>query len=464
MLNSSGIRPTRVELGEMLRLAWPVVLAQVGIMLMGVVDTAMVGRVSTSAVAAVALGHIYWVNVTIVGLGILMVLDPVVSQATGAKDHESVARGVQRGALMALALSVPTALLLIPGEFFLRILRQPADVAPIAATFARISIIGVVPFYLFFAMRQSLQAMAKVKPVVIAIVVSNFVNFALDYTLIYGHFGFPALGTNGSAIATALSRWLMFGLLLYFGWEQLHGALVPWRAESFKLAPMLKMLRIGVPVGLQSWFEIAVWSGGAIALGWFGAVPLAAHEIAINLAALSFMFPMGVSASAAAMVGRAIGRRDLPGARRGAMAALALGVAFMAVFTLLYMAMPHALASIFIADPATAATASSLIFIAGTFQIFDGVQSVATGILRGTGDTRVPMLLHLASFWGIGIPLCLWLAFGAGFGPQGIWWGYLGALAVVTTVQLLRVRWRMRQDIQRLHIDETGEWDVVEMA
>ena len=131
------------------------------------------------------------------GLGILMVLDPVVSQATGANDREGVSRGVQRGVLMALALSVPTALLLIPGELLFGFLRQPADVTPIAATFSRISIVGVVPFYLFFALRQSLQAMAQTKPVVIAIVVSNFVNYALDYALIYGHFGFPRLGTQG---------------------------------------------------------------------------------------------------------------------------------------------------------------------------------------------------------------------------------------------------------------------------
>jgi MATE family multidrug resistance protein len=457
------LRPTRGELREMLRLAWPVVLAQVGIMLMGVVDTAMVGRVGTSAVAAVALGHIYWVNVTIFGMGILLVLDPVVSQATGAQDHEGVSRGVQRGVLMALALSVPTALLLIPGELFFGFLRQPADVTPIAATFSRISIAGVVPFYLFFALRQSLQAMAQVRPVVIAIVVSNFVNFALDYALIYGHFGLPALGTQGSAIATALSRWLMFGLLVYFGWKQLHGALVPWRPESFRVGPMMRMLRLGMPVGLQNWLEIAVFSGGAVALGWFGSVPLAAHEIAISLAALTFMFPMGVSAAAAAMVGRAIGREDLSAARRDAIAALAVGMGFMAIAAIAFLTIPRALALIFVRDPATVATAASLIFIGGLFQIFDGMQAVATGVLRGTGDTRVPMLLHLAGFWGIGIPLSLGLAFGLGFGPQGVWWGYVGSLAAVAVMQLLRVRWRLGQDIQRLQIDESQEFVVMEV-
>jgi MATE family multidrug resistance protein len=464
LLNVMRLRPTRAELGEMLRLAWPVVLAQVGIMLMGVVDTAMVGRLGTSAVAAVALGHIYWVNVTIGGLGIIMVLDPVVSQAAGANDDAGVARGVQRGILLAIALSVPSALLLVPGEFFFSVLRQPADVTPVAAVFSRISIAGMLPFYLFYTMRQSLQAMAETRPVVVAIVVSNVVNFVLDYALIYGHFGFPALGVQGSAISTVISRWLMFALVLQLGWKQLRGAIVPWRPESARLGPLLKMVRIGVPVGFQSWLEFAVFSGGAIALGWFGAVPLAAHEVAINLAALTFMFPMGVSAAAAAMVGRAIGRGDLPAARRDAVAALVVGTAFMAIAALAFLTMPRALALLFVRDPATVATAASLIFIAGIFQLFDGVQAVATGILRGTGDTRIPMLLHLLAFWGVGIPLCLWLAFPAGFGPQGVWWGYVGALVCAATIQLFRVRWRLRQDIGRLHIDETAEWAVMESA
>src|SRR5262249_42673999 len=155
----------------------------------------------------------------------------------------------------------------------------------------------------------------------------------------------------------------------------------------------------------------------------------------------------------AAMVGRAIGRRDLGAARRGAVAALVVGTAFMSVATLVFLLVPHALAALFVTDPATVATAASLIFIGGMFQVFDGVQCVATGILRGTGDTRVPMLLHLVSFWVIGIPLCLWLAMRVGFGPRGVWLGYVGALAVASLSQLVRVRWRLAQDIQRLHIE-----------
>ena len=444
----------------MVRLAGPVVLAQVGIMLMGVVDTAMVGRVSSATIAAVALGHIYWTNLTIAGMGVLFVLDPIISQAVGAGDHDDVARGVQRGVLLALLMSVPTALLLIPGEFFLGLLRQPAEVIPIAAAFTRWRILGVVPFYLFVTFRQSLQAMAVVRPVVVSIIVANVANVVLNWILIYGHLGFPAFGANGSAISTVLSGWLMLGILLSMGWKQLRPALRPWRKESSRWLPLWRMVRIGLPVGFQQWLEIAVFAFGAVTIGWFGAVPLAGHEIALNLAALTFMVPLGISGAAAAMVGRAIGREDLPAARRDAVAAIAVGLGFMSIAALVFLAAPRALALIFVSDPATVDMAASLIWIGGLFQMFDGLQGVATGVLRGTGDTRVPMLLHLGGFWGIGIPLSLILAFPVGLGPRGVWWGYVGSLAVVATLQVWRTRWRLAQDIQRLRIEETREFEV----
>lgn len=460
MTSLAQLRPTRGELREMLRLAGPVVFAQVGIMMMGVVDTAMVGRVSPSTIAAVALGHIYWVNLMLPGLGLLLVLDPIVSQAVGAKDSEAIARGIQRGIVLALALSVPCSLLLIPGELFFGFLRQPADVTPIAATFSRWSILGVVPFYLFVVCRQSLQAMANTKPVVVSIVVANIVNVVLNWALIYGHAGLPALGAVGSAISTVLSRWTMLGVIVALGWKELHGAVMPWRAGSLRLEPLLKMVRVGLPVAFQQWLEVAVFALGAVWIGWFGTVPLAGHEIAINLASITFMVPLGVGSAAAAMVGRAIGRRDLAAAKRDAVAALVVGTSFMAVAAGGFLVFPGAIASAFAADPATVAMAAALIPIAGVFQVFDGLQAVALGVLRGTGDTRVPMFLHLGGFWGIGIPLSLFLGFSLGMGPRGIWWGYVGSLGAVAAMQLWRVRWRFGRDIQRLQIDETDEYAI----
>jgi MATE family multidrug resistance protein len=453
MTSLAQLRPTRGELREMLRLASPVVFAQVGIMMMGVVDTAMVGRVSPSTIAAVALGHVYWVNLMLPGLGLLLVLDPIISQAVGAKDGEAIARGIQRGIVLALALSIPCSLLLIPGELFFGFLRQPPDVTPIAATFSRWSMLGVVPFYLFIVFRQSLQAMNQTRAVVISIIVANVMNVVLNWALIYGHAGLPALGAVGSAISTVISRWTMLAVIVAIGWNQLHGAIMPWRAESIRVEPLMKMVRVGLPVAFQQWLEVAVFAMGAIWIGWFGTVPLAGHEIAINLASITFMVPLGVGSAAAAIVGRAIGGRDLAAAKRDAVAALVVGVAFMVFAAGIFLAIPGTIASVFASDPATVAMAAALIPIAGVFQVFDGIQVVALGVLRGTGDTRVPMFLHLGGFWGIGIPLSLMLGFGLGMGPRGVWWGYVGSLAAVAVMQLLRVRWRFGQDIQRLRID-----------
>ena len=453
MTSLAQLRPTRGELREMLRLAGPVVFAQVGIMMMGVVDTAMVGRVSPSTIAAVALGHVYWVNLMLPGLGLLLVLDPIISQAVGAKDGEAIARGIQRGIILALALSIPCSLLLIPGELFFGFLRQPPDVTPIAATFSRWSMLGVLPFYLFIVFRQSLQAMNQTRAVVIAIVVANVMNVVLNWALIYGHAGLPALGAVGSAISTVISRWTMLAVIGAIGWRELHSAIMPWRTESMRLEPLLKMIRVGLPVAFQQWLEVAVFAMGAVWIGWFGTVPLAGHEIALNLASITFMVPLGVGSAAAAIVGRAIGRGDLAAAKRDAVAALVVGVTFMVMAAGLFLAIPGTIAAIFASDSATVAMAAALIPIAGLFQIFDGIQVVALGVLRGTGDTRIPMFLHLGGFWGIGIPLSLVLGFTVGMGPQGIWWGYVGSLAAVAVMQLMRVRWRLGQDIQRLRID-----------
>lgn len=457
MLPLSELRPTRAELQEMVRLAWPVVLAQVGAMMLGVVDTVMVGRVGPDAVAAVALGHIYWVNLTVPGIGLLLALDPIVSQAFGAGDEPAMARGIQRGVILACMLTIPTALLLVPGEIFFGALRQPPTVTPLAASYARWTALSVLPFYLFTAFRQSLQAMAHTRAIVAAILVGNVLNIALNWVLIYGHLGFPALGAVGSAISTVIGRWSMLGLLAWLARRELAPRLRPWAAESWRVRPLVRMLAVGLPVAFQQWLEVGVFAAGAVAIGWIGVKPLAAHEVAINLAALTFMVPMGVAAAAAAMVGRAIGRGDIAAARRDSVAAITVGLSFMLVAAIVFVAAPHALASAFLADAETVAIATSLIAIAGAFQVFDGIQGVCQGILRGTADTRVPMLLHLGGFWGIGAPLGLILAFDAGLGPRGVWLGYLGSLVVVAAAQLMRVRWRLSRDIVRFQIDENQE-------
>ena len=437
----------------MVRLALPIVVVQLGQMLMGVVDTIMVGHVSPDAIAAVALGNLYFFGAAIFGMGALMALDPVVAQAVGAGDSVAVARGVQRGLILALGLSVVATALLLPARPVLGLLRQPPGVSDVAATYARVEIVGILPFYLFGALRQSLQAIKRVAPIVGAIVAGNLTNVGLNYLWIYGHLGFPAGGAIGSAWATSVSRWVMLGLLLAVAWRSLKPQLLPLRREALAWEPLRRMVLLGAPIGIQYELEYGVFAVVGIMMGWMGTAQLAGHQVALNLASLAFMVPLGVSAAAAVLVGHAVGRGDIAEARRAAAAGLVAGVGFMSASALVMLLAPLALARIYTTDAGVAALAASLIPIAGVFQVFDGIQVVSIGILRGVGDTRAPMVVNVLGFWLVGLPVSAALGFGAGGGPRGLWWGLTVGLMLVAVILAWRVRRRLSGTITRIVID-----------
>lgn len=434
----------------MARLAAPIVIVQVGMMLMGVVDSAMVGRHSTEGLAAVALGNLYWFAVVSIGQGTLMALDPLVAQAVGARDREAIERSLQRGLVLSLVLAVPTCLVLLPGERLLTALGQPAGVVPLAAGYARACIPGVLPFLAFVVLRQSLQAFAMLRPVVFAVAVANLANVALDWALIFGRLGFPSLGAVGAGWASTICRWLMAVLVLVAGGRALVPYLRHWSRQDLAAGPLWQMLRLGFPIGLQLWIEVAAFSAAMLLVGLLGALPLAGHQIALTLAALTYMVPLGVSAAAAVLVGHAIGRGDADAARREASAALACGVGFMAMTALVLVGAPALLARLFTDDPAIVAAAAALIPIAGVFQVFDGTQGVASGILRGAGDTRVPMWCNLAGYAMVGLPLGAWLGFRLGWGAPGIWWGLVAGLAAVAALLGWRVHAIVGGELRRL--------------
>ena len=357
----------RDELAAMVRLALPIVVVQLGQMLMGAVDTVMVGRVSAEAVGAIALGNLYFFGAAIFGMGVLMALDPVVAQAVGARDAEAAARGMQRGLVLALVLSVLASILLLPARPVLALLRQPPGVADVAAAYARIAIVGILPFYAFGALRQGLQAMHRLAPIVVTMVIANVANVVLNYAWIFGRLGFPALGAVGAAWATAVSRWLMLILLVAAAWPSLRPQLLPVRRAAWAWAPVRRMLALGAPIGMQYELEYGVFAVVGIMMGWMGTVQLAGHQVALNLASLTFMVPLGVSTAAAVLVGHAVGRGDAAEARRAAAAALICGVGFMLASATVMLTLPAALARLYTTDPAVAALAASLIPIAVVF-------------------------------------------------------------------------------------------------
>jgi len=444
--------PHRDDLQAMLRLAVPVVVVQVGMMLLGVVDTMVVGRLSSEALAAVALGHVMIVAVSSFGIGMLLALDPLVAQAVGAGDTVTVRRSVQRGLLIAFGLMVPSVLLLLPAEPILTFFRQPPEIVPVAADYIRICIPGLLPFYGFVVLRQSLQAMERMRPIVMTILVVNLFNLFADWILVYGVGPVPQLGPMGSAWATTAARILLFVVLFVVARKELGPLLNRLDREAFRSGPLWRLVRLGTPIGFQVQLEIIAFAVIALLMGGFGTVQMAAHQVAINLASLTFMVPLGVGSAAAVRVGQAIGAGDSDGARRAAAASLLIGAGFMSLMAALFIGAPRLLATAYTSVEEVVVLAALLIPVAGYFQIFDGLQVVSAGVLRGAGDTRAPLVVNILGFWFIGLPTSLLLGFRLGFGPQGLWWGFVAGLGAVAVFLLARIAWRFHGDISRVEV------------
>ncbi|MCD4749471.1 MAG: MATE family efflux transporter [Thermoanaerobaculales bacterium] len=452
-MSSAFVRPRRSDLQAMIRLAGPVVVVQVGLMLMGVVDTMVVGRLSAQALAAVALGNLIVLSVAAFGMGLLMALDPLVAQAVGARDTEAIRRAVQRGMVLAAAITIPSALVLMPGEYVLPLLRQPAEIIPVASGYARICIAGLLPFFMFVVLRQTLQALEKVRPIVLTIIVANIFNLGADYVLVFGWGPVPAMGALGSAWATTASRWLLLFVLIFMARAKIVPLMWPFRADSLGRGPLWQTFKLGAPIGIQIQLEFAVFGVVALLMGGFGTIEMAAHQVAVNLASLTFMVPLGVSAAAAVRVGHAVGAQDPEGIQRATSAALVCGAGFMTMTAALFLFAPMPLAAAYTPVAEVLALAVVFIPIAGFFQVFDGLQVVSAGILRGLGDTRAPVVVNLLGFWLVGMPVSLALAFPLGFGPAGLWWGLVAGLGAVAVFLLLRIRRQLRRDQKRVEVE-----------
>jgi MATE family multidrug resistance protein len=350
-------------------------------------------------------------------------------------------------------VSAALAPLFLPAEAALRALRQPAGAIPDAAIYARLLALGMPAFLAFTMVRACLQAFSRMRAVVVTILLANVLNALLDWVLIFGHLGCPALGVEGAAIATVIARWAMLLMVVALGWAELGPHLrAPWR-DALRVAPLLRMLRVGIPIGAQLLLEMGVFGATALLMGQFGERELAAHQVAIHIASLTFMVPLGISIATSVRVGYGVGAGDMPSLRRTVAAAAITGGAVMAAFAVLLLVVPAQLAALFTGDASVIAFAATLIPIAGVFQVFDGLQVVAIGVLRGMGNTRTAVIANVIGFWVIGFPLALWLAWATPIGPPGLWWGLVIGLAIVAAALWLDIRARLRRDVARLQVE-----------
>lgn len=427
------------EWGPTVRLAIPAVMAELGWMAMGTVDTLMVGRLGPEAIGAVGLGSVLFLVPAIFAIGVLFGLDTLVSQAFGAGRVDECHTWLVQAVHLSLLLTVPLSVALWWG---LLPLLTTAGVTPavlkLAAPYLHDLTWSLTPLLLYTTFRRYLQAMGRATAVAIALVTANLVNLAGNWVFVFGHLGAPALGVRGSAWSTVVARVYMalFLLVAIVLAERRTGTGLADAGLRLHAARLRQLLALGVPAALQLTLEVGVFAAATALIGRLDAGSLAAHQIALTAASITFMVPMGVSAAGAVRVGQAVGRGDPRAAAEAGWAALALGAGFMALAGLTFVAAPRSIIRPFTHDAAVIAVGVSLLRVAAAFQLFDGIQVVATGVLRGLGDTRTPMLCNLAGHWGLGLPLAYALCFIAGMGVVGVWIGLSSGLIAVGLVLL----------------------------
>jgi MATE family multidrug resistance protein len=426
----------RASLVPMLRLAGPVVLAEIGWMSMGLVDTIMVAGLGPEAIGAVGVGSTIFLSIAIFGMGLLLGLDTLVAQAFGADRLDECHRWLLHGACLAALVSLPLTALAFTVTALLAHGGLHPDVALLMGPYLRIVSTSLPVLLLYAACRRYLQGLGIVRPIMVALVTANLVNLCVNWLLIEGRLGAPALGTAGAAWATVISRLYMVSCLVAAIWlhdrSERHGlADTPLEIEWARIA---RLFHLGVPAAGQVTLEVGVFAVASALAARLEPVALAAHQIALNIASLSFMVPLGIASAGAVMVGHAVGRRDPRGAGRAGWTALVIAAAFMSVAALSFLIAPRLLLGIFTTDPMVLSIGTTLLFVASIFQLFDGLQVVGTGVLRGLGDTRTPMALNLAGHWLFGLPVGYTLCFVAGWGVTGLWVGLSAGLTLVGVV------------------------------
>jgi len=427
----------------MVRLAAPLVLAEVGWVTMGIVDTMMVGHLpnGTEAIGATSLGNVLFYVVGVFGSGLMLGLDTLVSQSFGAGDvddcHHSLVNSIY---LLCVTVPILMSLVrsLVPG---LAALGIAPSLLSLTVPYLHALLWSAPPLMLYFAFRRYLQGMNLVKPVAYALVAANIANVVGNWLLIYGNLGFPALGVVGSGWSTCFARVLMAGILLSY--IVVYERRNRWGLTRVALRPdftrIRRLLGLGLPAAMHICLEIGVFGTATALAGTLGAVALAGHQIALQTASLTFMVPLGIASAAAVRVGQALGRRDPEGAARAGWTAIALGAGFMTLSGLVLLAVPRPIVRLYTHDPSVVAVGGFLLVMAAFFQLFDGIQGVTIGALRGAGDTRSAMLAHLVADWIIGLPVGWFFCFRLGWNVAGLWVGL--SLAMILAGILLGIAW-----------------------
>lgn len=452
VISAAGAPPAsstfwRAEMIETVKLALPIALTQLGQIAMMTTDLALIGRLGDQAVAAAALAHTVLFMVFTCGMGIVAAVAPLASQAYGGRQPRMVRRALRVGLWAAAILGTPLTLVQLWGGELLLLLGQSSENAALAGRYLAGLAWCVIPGWFFMALRNFMGAVNRPEPALWITVVAIPANAVLAYALIYGAFGLPQLDLLGAGLATTLVNIAMCVAAIWISYTRRpfrkYQVLGRWWRADWSL--MRQLIVIGAPISGSFLLEYGVFAAAAQLMGWISTVALAAHQIALQVAAIMFMVPFGIGMAATVRVGHAVGRGDAAATRRAGFSAILLGIAFMASMTLLVALTSHIIPLAFLGrdapNPQTVALAASLLVLGASFFVADGIQTIAAGSLRGLNDTRVPLLFAAISFWGIGFTGCWFFGFTFRLGAYGIWIGL--SLGIVVYAVLLI--WRFQR-------------------
>lgn len=421
-------------------LAYPVMLSMLGQVLTGVADSVMIGQTGATPLAAASLANVVFILLLTFGIGVSYAITPLVAEADGRKDKPQVIEALRHGFIINLVCGFILVAIGFLSTPVLHYLNQPVDVVELTIPYLQIILVSIFPTMVFQTFRQFGEGLHRTRMAMIIVITSNLLNIFLNYVLIYGKLGFPELGLNGAGWATLIARTLMgvwMALYIYFG-KSFFSYKRGFAFGNYSRKLINRMLHIGIPAGIQFIFEVSAFGFSAIMMGWLGTTALAAHQIAINLATISYMTTSGLGAAATIRVGSYLGQKNFTLLRHAGFTLMGMGAVLMTLWGIVFVVARYKLPALYIDDPQVILMAGPLLIVAGLFQLSDGMQVVCIGALRGIQDVKVPSLLIFIAYWIIGLPLGYLLGFQLDYGANGIWIGLLIGLTITAIAMFFR--------------------------
>jgi multidrug resistance protein, MATE family len=430
-------------------LAGPVIIGQLGLIMMGVVDSLMIGELGADYLAAAVLANHIVISILIIGLGVSMAVTPLVAISIGAEKHDEAQILFKQSLIVNTVFGIIMVVLILLASELIQYIHQPPLVVKYASSYMKILSISIIPWMIYQSYKQFIEGLSVTHPPMVVTIIANIINAFVNWIFIFGNFGFPKLELDGAGFATSGSRiFMMVVIVLYVNKSRrFNGFDTTLIIRKINKNIIKKILRLGLPSGFQYFFEVGGFSFAVVMVGWLGAKSLAAHQIAINLASISFMAVTGISAAGGIRVGNAVGRGDVDETRRAGFSAIILGSTIMFCAGIIFIFFRNYLSNLYISDQEVISIASSLLVIAALFQLSDGAQAVGIGILRGLTDVKAPTVITFIAYWIIGLPIGYILGLICNLGVEGVWIGLLIGLTASAVMLTLRFNYKSKYRI-----------------